>query len=119
MSISKAVELLIKFIELNSDDNVSSENDLRIVESKFEKFLKSRHKNISEVDYKIKIAFSNGFLVQNDNESQLCKFIQPTEKFADYILKNENNRIKFIYGLIGSGITVVGGLIGALISAIV
>ncbi len=119
MTIAKAVELLMKFVDTNYEQCVKTDEDIKILENKFEEFLKSKHKNKLEVSYKLNIAFSKNFLIRNDNESDFGNYLQTTEIYADYILKNENNRSKFIYGLVGSAITVIGGLIGALITAFV
>ncbi len=119
MTIAKAVELLMKFVDINYEQCVKTDEDIKILENKFEEFLKSKHKNKLEVSYKLNIAFSKNFLIRNDNELDFGNYLQTTEIYADYILKNENNRSKFIYGLVGSAITVIGGLIGALITAFV
>lgn len=115
MTISKAVELLMKFVDANSDAKIETKEDCDKVDNDLEKFIRSKHKNEHEFSYKLKIAESKEFIIFDYNANTLGEGVTTTEKFADYILSKESNSSKFLHGLIGSIVTVVGGVIGAVI----
>lgn len=118
MTISKAVELLIKFQNMNPDIKVETATDIKKMNSEFQKYLHSKRKNQHEVNFKLDIAISKGFIVINPEASTMENFVEVSENFSDYIISQESTKKKFVYGLIGSAVTVGGGLIGALIAAL-
>lgn len=85
----------------------------------FEKYLHAKRKNQHEVNFKLKIALSKEFIKLNYSASTLEEFVEVTETFSNYVLSQETAKKKFLYGAIGSAITVVGGLIGALIAVLI
>ena len=55
----------------------------------------------------------------NYDAETLGEAVEPTWTFTEYILEREKNFSKFLYGLLGSAVTIIGGLIGALITALI
>lgn len=117
MTVSKAVELLMKFVDSHEHLPTESKEDLKIVGYEFEKFLSTKHKNLQDASYKLEIAICKGFVSFNDEAETLSEYVELSTEFADYHLGKEKAWIKFIYATIGSVLTVVGGIIGALITA--
>ena len=94
------------------------QEDWENLENSFKLFLKSKRK-FFEVSYKVSLAEKKGYIICDRNAETVGEAFEPTELFTDYVLDREKNYSKFLYGLIGSGIAVLGGLIGALITALV
>ena len=118
MTISKAVEKTLKFIEINSEKPLVSEEDITNFDNDLKAYLKS-DKAYHEVNYKLSLAEKKGYIIYNYDAETVGDSFEPTDLFTDYILEREKNFSKFLYGLIGSVIAVAGGLIGALITALV
>lgn len=116
MTISKSVELILKFCNSHSDKKIS--DDGNNIEKEFISYLRThKHRNVDEVLYKIDLAMKKGFLEINLDADNFGEAFSSTILFSDYIIERENRFSKFIYGLTGSVLTVVGGVIGALIAA--
>ena len=118
MTIAKAVEMFLKFVNANSERELKTDSDIKNFEFAFKCYLRSE-KTYHEVNYKIELAKKKGYLKFNNDAELLGEAVEPTSSFTEYIIEREKNFSKFLYGLLGSGVAVVGGLIGALITALV
>lgn len=118
MTIAKAVEIFLKYVDKNSEREIKTEADFNEIENDLKKYLKSE-KTYYEVSYKIELAEKKGYLVFNENADTFGEAVDPTSSFTEYIIEREKTLSKFLSGLIGSALTIFGGLVGALITALV
>lgn len=119
MTIYRAVKILESFIEEHMNDPFTTGYDLR---KQLKDYAFQQHKNksyICEFLYKLDIAIAHEFILIKPYENRMGDAIQITKAFSEYCTKRESLTQKFIHALIGSIITVFGGLIGALITALI
>ena len=117
MTIKKAIYYLLEF----TDNNLTPVSDYETFDKSIIEFFKHKrfsNRKITQIKFLIDTANANGFLELNENAMSYEEMFSTTKLFAEYVLKIEDDFIKFKYGLIGSVITIVGGLIGALIAAL-
>lgn len=121
MKISKAVYLFMEFVELNSETKIEidHENFLNNLETDLKKFLNKKHRNFEDFSIKFCLADKQGFFEVDTEAETLGEAFSISKHFSDYVVEQEKGFTKFLYGLIGSGLAVFGGLIGALITALV
>lgn len=120
MKISKVVFVFMQFIDNTREIKIDPEDDnfLNTFEEDLKLFLRKRHINFDKFVYKFFLALKQDFFEVDQDAETLAEAFSVSKHFADYVLEQEKGFTKFLYGLIGSCITVVGGLIGALIAAL-
>ena len=109
MNIQKSIKLLSQFLDTNDGKNFLTNKKNS---QKFDKYLKKHYsqRKISSIYYYLSIASAKGFLERFKNT------IFVTEKYSDYIIEMEKENKKFIQYLIGSLLTIIGGIIGSILT---
>lgn len=118
MTITKAMNQLIFFLNSYGNEKYISKQH---TQEAFVLFLSKKfnpHK-IETIFLKLHIAMSKGFINWVEYFDTISQNIIITSVFANYVVDQEKGKQKFLYGLWGSIITIVGGLIGALITAFI
>lgn len=117
MNTIRAVNELISFITYHGNENYISHQNF---EEHFLSFLSKKFslRKIEKILSKLQIAVSKGFISQTEYYKTISENIVISTAFADYVIEQEQAKRKFLYGLAGSGLTIIGGLIGALITAL-
>lgn len=74
-----------------------------------------KKKNIS---FYLHVAIVKGFISVDEKEKTIGNAFNFSSSFSEYVIEADSKKNKFVYGLIGSIVTVIGGLIGALITSL-
>lgn len=114
MTILKATKLFYSFICDNPKLNI--ENDE--CETLFINYLKEKgykDKKIKDISFCIELAFANKFILADDEFDYLEDKFTLSESLSSHKLKSEATLIKFLFGLVGTGIGAAITLLGFLI----
>lgn len=116
MNIIKAVRILHNFIVLNENEEIGKDGEN--FERLFIRYTKQHHYRAQSVSFYLHLAIVKGFIIFDNQANKIGEAFEISTAFTDHVIKNDTQRKKFLYGLIGSVFTIVGGIIGALIAAL-
>lgn len=80
-------------------------------------YLRQHHFKTQNVSFYLHLARVKEFILFDDQAATIGEAFEVSKEFTDYVIKNDAKKRQFLYGLIGSLCTIVGGIVGALIAA--
>lgn len=116
MNTIKAVRILHEFVDEYQREEVgdSGDNFIRL----FDEYIKRHHIKEKNISFYLHVAIVKGFISVDEKEKTIGNAFNFSSSFSEYVIEADSKKNKFVYGLIGSIVTVIGGLIGALITSL-